>query len=124
MLFLVAGLAGVQSLSWLGLSFKKLRVDLKAPLTSIDMAKLQPYRLIGSDRFPKEEVEALGTEEYIRYRLAHNTRLLSKVLWAFHRTVFSWQKRRAKACGIDKPLPGAVGYLQRFGSLLQLCDQS
>ena len=62
----------------------------------------------------------LSFPKYIRIRLAHNSRLLSKVLKVFHRAIFSWQKRRAKRCSIDKPLPGAVGYLQRFGSLIQL----
>ena len=62
----------------------------------------------------------LSFPKHIRYRLAHNSALLSQVLGAFHRTVFSWQKRRAKRCGVANPIPGAVCYIQRFGSLLQL----
>ena len=68
-LVLSIGVANVQWLKSRGFRFKKERVDLKAPLTSLDQAKILPYRLKGSDRIPKEEVEALGTEEYIRWRL-------------------------------------------------------
>ncbi len=66
---LVVGLVGVRGLVLSGFSFSKERVDLKKPLTEMNKARLVPYRLLGSDRIPPEEVEALGTEEYIRYRL-------------------------------------------------------
>ncbi len=68
-LFLAAGAGGVQWLYWSGFTFRKQRVDLKAPLSSLDTHKIAPYRLVGSDRMSREEVEALGTEEYIRWRL-------------------------------------------------------
>ncbi len=63
---------GLGSVEWLrayGFRFSKQRVDLKAPLESMDAKKILPYRLVGSDTIPKEEVEALGTEEYVRWRL-------------------------------------------------------
>ncbi|MBN1344558.1 MAG: hypothetical protein JXQ73_17845 [Phycisphaerae bacterium] len=62
-------LVGVQALIWSGFQLSKERVDLKAPLTSLNEKALAPYRVVASDRIPKEEVEALGTEEYIRWRL-------------------------------------------------------
>ncbi len=66
---LSVGAVSVQLLKAYGFQFSKERLDLKAPLTSLDQRKILPYRLKGSDRIPKEEVEALGTEEYIRWRL-------------------------------------------------------
>lgn len=66
---LLLGVAGVSGLEMIGVHFSKERLDLKKPLTSLDTLKILPYRLVGSDRIPKEEVEALGTEEYIRWRL-------------------------------------------------------
>lgn len=56
----------------------------------------------------------------VRYKLAYNKALLTKVLTIFHRNVFSYQKRRAKKEGIVDPIPGAVGFTQRYGSLLNL----
>jgi hypothetical protein len=38
----------------------------------------------------------------------------------FLRKVFAWQRRRARAHGIDDPQCGAVTFVQRFGSLLNL----
>jgi len=67
--FLLTGAVGLQWLLAGGFRFRKERVDLKLPLSELNPAKLLPYRLVGSDRIPKEEVEALGTEEYIRWRL-------------------------------------------------------
>lgn len=69
LIFLAAGAVAVQGLVSQGFRFSKERLDLKAPLTELDTQRILPYRLINSDRIPKEEVEALGTEEYIRWRL-------------------------------------------------------
>jgi hypothetical protein len=66
---LTLGLLGVQWLVAHGFRFSKERLDLRAPLQGLNRSKIVPYRLVGSDRIPKEEVEALGTEEYIRWRL-------------------------------------------------------
>ena len=54
----------------------------------------------------------LSFPKYIRFRLAHNSHLLSKVLKVFHRTVVSWQKRQAKRCGIKQPLPSKTRFLR------------
>ena len=35
------------------------------------------------------------------------------------RTVFAWQRRKARALGIAQPMVGAVTFCQRYGSLLQ-----
>jgi hypothetical protein len=56
----------------------------------------------------------------IRLRLASDKRLLSKVLSALLRTVFAFQRRRARRLGITKPLCGAVSFVHRFNSLLRL----
>jgi hypothetical protein len=57
---------------------------------------------------------------HMRLRLARNTELLSAALSAFVRTVFVWQRRRARQQGIAKPLCGAVTFVHRFNSLLRL----
>lgn len=36
------------------------------------------------------------------------------------KTIFAWQKRVARRLGIEKPMCGAIGFVQRFGSLLNL----
>ncbi len=69
MIILIVGVLSVQLLLAKGFRFKKERLDLKAPLPELNQTRLLPYRLVGSDRIPKEEVEALGTDEYIRWRL-------------------------------------------------------
>jgi len=56
----------------------------------------------------------------LRFLLAKDARLFSRVLSLFVRTLFAFFRRRARALGIPKPLPGAVAFLQRFGSALQL----
>jgi hypothetical protein len=56
----------------------------------------------------------------IRLQLACDRRLLSRALLAFVRTVFVWQRRRARQHGIAKPHCGAVTFVHRFNSLLRL----
>ncbi len=57
----------------------------------------------------------------LRYRCAWNARLSSEVLRAFLRAVFADQRRRARALyGIRKGQCGAVTFIQRFGSALNL----
>jgi hypothetical protein len=46
------------------------------------------------------------------------------VLDAFIRTLFGALRRRARALGIRSRECGAVTFIQRFGSALQLIDQS
>jgi hypothetical protein len=56
----------------------------------------------------------------IRLLVIRNPDLLSRVLQLFLRTVFAYQRRRARQDGINNPMPGAVTMLQFWGSVLQL----
>jgi len=56
----------------------------------------------------------------IRLRLASDKALLSQALSVLLRTVFAFQRRRARRLGITKPLCGAVSFVHRFNSLLRL----
>ena len=56
----------------------------------------------------------------LRYRLIRDNRLLSQVVSIFVRTVFAWQRRRAKAAGLTDVHTGSVSMVQRFGSLVQV----
>jgi len=56
----------------------------------------------------------------LRVALAKDGTLWSEVLRACVRKVFAYQRRKARALGIDAAKTLAVCFLQRFGSLLQL----
>jgi len=57
----------------------------------------------------------------LRLVLAFDHKLLSKVLAAYLRAVFAWQKRRAKALfDVEDVRSGALTVIQRFGSALNL----
>ncbi len=56
----------------------------------------------------------------VRLLLARDARLLSEVLGLFVRALFTLQRRTARRLGIGRPLVGAVAFVQRFGSTLQL----
>jgi hypothetical protein len=56
----------------------------------------------------------------LRYRLAFDAQLLSEVLGVFVRAVFGWLKRQARDCGVPRAHCGAVTFIQRFGSALNL----
>ncbi len=57
----------------------------------------------------------------LRYRLAYDSGLMSKVLNAFVRTVFGELRRRAKELlGLKSSQCGAVTFVQRFNDSLQL----
>jgi len=56
----------------------------------------------------------------LRYMMAREPKLLSMVLDIFLRAVFANQRRRARAMGIRDPRTGAVTFVQRFGSALNL----
>ena len=60
----------------------------------------------------------------LRFLLARDSAVLSEVLGLFLRALFAFQRKTAKRQGINKPSVGAVAFVQRFGSLLQLNDQS
>ncbi len=63
----------------------------------------------------------LSLPKHVRYKMVRDPALLTRVQSVFLRTVFAWQRRLAKAeLGIAQPLCGAVSFVQRFGSLLQL----
>jgi hypothetical protein len=55
----------------------------------------------------------------LRFRLARDAALLSRVLDAFLRAVFAWQRRRARAMGMTGTC-GSVTWIQRFGGFLNL----
>ena len=62
----------------------------------------------------------LSLPRHVRFRLARDPALLSRVLTVFLRAVFCWQRRRARAAGVVRPLCGSITFVQRFGSLVNL----
>ena len=62
----------------------------------------------------------LSLPRQVRFLIARDHNLLTQVLGVFLRKVFAWQRRRARAYGIDDPQCGAITFVQRFGSLLNL----
>jgi hypothetical protein len=55
----------------------------------------------------------------LRFRLARDAALLSRVLDIFLRAVFAWQRRRARAVGLTGTC-GSVTWIQRLGGFLNL----
>ena len=62
----------------------------------------------------------LSLPRHVRFRLARDPALVSAVLAVFLRSVFAWQRRRARAAGVARPLCGSITFVQRFGSALNL----
>jgi hypothetical protein len=62
----------------------------------------------------------LSLPRQVRFLLARDRELLGQVVGVFLRKVFAWQRRCARAHGIADPHTGAVTFVQRFGSLLNL----
>jgi hypothetical protein len=62
----------------------------------------------------------LSLPRQVRFVLARDHDLLGRVVSVFLRKVFAWQRRRARARGIAEPHTGAITFVQRFGSLLNL----
>ena len=56
----------------------------------------------------------------LRYQMAHNPKLTNKILSIFIQAIGSYQKKKAKKCGIRFARPGSVTFIQRFGSALNL----
>jgi hypothetical protein len=56
----------------------------------------------------------------VRWVLARDAGLLAAVLSVFLRAVFALQRRRARRLGLGRGATGAVSFVQRFGSALQL----
>jgi len=63
----------------------------------------------------------------LRFLIAYDTDALNAVLEAFTKTVFSWLRKKAKESGViaeaSSAHPGAVTFIQRFGSALNLNTQ-
>ena len=62
----------------------------------------------------------LSLPRWVRCKLAYQPGLVSKVLRIFLRAIFAWQRLRARRCGVPDGKPGAVTFVQRFGSALDL----
>jgi len=62
----------------------------------------------------------LSPPKALRYRLAYDSRLLAAMIRIFIRAVFSSLRRRSRANGIPHGRCGAVAFVQRFGSGLNL----
>ena len=62
----------------------------------------------------------LSLPRQVRFLLARDGDLLSQVFGMLLHKVFAWQRRRARTYGIADPHCGAVTFVQRFGSLLNL----
>jgi hypothetical protein len=60
----------------------------------------------------------------LRVALLKDEELLNKVLDAFVRTVFAFQRLRARQLGFTRPLPGAVVFIQNFSDALLVNDQA
>ena len=56
----------------------------------------------------------------VRLALSRRPHLVSTALQACLRVLFSWQRRRLRRRGIKRPSCGAITFVQRFGSALQL----
>ena len=56
----------------------------------------------------------------LRFLLAMDRRFLTEMLREFLRTLFAWQRLRGRRAGIQDGRPGAVTFIQRFGSVLNL----
>jgi hypothetical protein len=60
----------------------------------------------------------------LRYRMAFDPAVVREVRRVLMRTIFAFLRRRARARGLVAPECGAVAFLQRFGSALNLKKQS
>ena len=52
--------------------------------------------------------------------MAYNQKVTNKILSIFIQTINSYQKKKAKQCGIENSKLGSVTFIQRFGSALNL----
>jgi hypothetical protein len=55
----------------------------------------------------------------VRFRVGYDKNLLSAVLSILLRTIFAYQRLRARRLGVKRPLTGAITLCQRYGSVLQ-----
>ena len=56
----------------------------------------------------------------VRLALSRRPHLVTAALQACLRVLFSWQRRRLRRRGVEDPSCGAITFVQRFGSALQL----
>lgn len=56
----------------------------------------------------------------LRFLLAMDRTFLSEMLGGFQKTLFAWQRLRGRRAGLRDGRPGAVTFIQRFGSALNL----
>src|SRR5438093_12962869 len=66
----------------------------------------------------------LSPPHALRYRVAYDSPLLAALIRIFIHAIFSSLRRRARACGIPRGQCGAVAFVQRFGSGLNLKKRS
>lgn len=58
------------AIEWSGAKFKKLPIPLRKSLDDLDESKLSPYRVVLKSKIDNpDELEALGTEDYIQWQL-------------------------------------------------------
>src|SRR5262249_13095961 len=62
----------------------------------------------------------LSPPQVLRYRVAYDSPLLAALIRIFIRAIFLSLRRRARACGIPRGQCGAVAFVQRFGSSVNL----
>jgi len=62
----------------------------------------------------------LSLPRRVRYLLVTRPELVNHVLQVFQRTLFNWQRHRARITGLTAPRPGSVTFIQRFGDALNL----
>jgi len=62
----------------------------------------------------------LSPPHAMRYRIAYDSSLLAALIRIFIRAIFSSLRRRARDCGIPRGQCGAVAFVQRFGSGVNL----
>ena len=62
----------------------------------------------------------LSPPHALRYRVAYDSQLLADLIRIFIRAIFSFLRRRARGCGVPRGQCGAVAFVQRFGSGLNL----
>jgi len=72
--------------------------------------------------FPKVPIRqfVLSIPKQLRYMLAYNPKLTTIVLNLFLKTVSKWYKKRAKKKNITNCQTGAITFVQRFGSSLNV----
>jgi len=56
----------------------------------------------------------------LRFHLARDPGFLSAMLGGFLKSVFAWQRQRGREVGIDEGQTGAITFVQKFGSALNL----